>query len=186
MRAQMRVSGIKHKHRQQGVVLVVALIMLLLMTILGLSSMQTTTLEEKMAGAIRDKQMAFHAAEVALREGEDYLTAASLPAFNNSGGLYAPSGTKGDQWKSVAWSAGTAGACNCFIANWPASVGGIPIDTDIPAPRYILEELPAGSLPGGSLVVGFSTGNTATMYQVTARGIGKGGGVAVLQSTYLR
>lgn len=179
MRAQMRVPGIESKHKQQGVVLVVALIMLLLMTILGLSSMQTTTLEEKMAGAIRDKQIAFQSAEVALREGEDYLTAASLPAFNNSGGLYSPSGTSGDQWKSVAWSAGTAAACNCFIPNVSVGLG-------VPKPRYILEELPAGSLPGGSLVVGFSTGNTATMYQVTARGVGKGGGVAVLQSTYLR
>lgn len=166
--------------RQSGVVLVVALIMLLIMTILGLSSMQTTTLEEKMAGAIRDKQIAFQASEVGLREGEDFLTAASLPTFNDTGGLYDPSGTAGDLWQSVNWSAATAAACNCLIAN------GTSLPTGLAKPRYIIEELPAGSLPGTSLVVGFAAGSQATMYQVTARGVGLGGGVAVLQSTYLR
>jgi type IV pilus assembly protein PilX len=166
--------------RQKGVVLVVALIMLLLMTILGVSSMQTTTLEEKMSGAIRDKQIAFQAGEVALRIGESFLTAASLPAFNNTVGLYSPSGTGSDQWKSVTWSAATEAACNCKIT--PTGSAG----PDVAAPRYIIEELPAGSLPGTSLVVGFSAGSQASMYQVTARGVGKGGGVAVLQTTYLR
>ncbi len=173
------IPDIPTPNRQHGVVLVVALIMLLLMTILGLSSMQTTTLEEKMAGAIRDKQIAFQAAEVALREGEDFLTAASLPSFNDTGGLYSSDGTAGNQWMSVSWSAATDAACNCKSA-----VGNV--GANVPAPRYILEELPAGSLPSGSLVVGFSAGAQATMYQVTARGVGKGGGVAVLQSTYLR
>ncbi|MCW8889495.1 MAG: PilX N-terminal domain-containing pilus assembly protein, partial [Sedimenticola sp.] len=153
--------------------------MLLIMTILGLSSMQTTTMEEKMAGAIRDKQIAFQAGEVALREGEDFLTGATLPAFNDTGGLYSPTGTGGDQWQSVTWSASTEAACNCKFAT--GSVG-----SGVPAPRYIIEELPEGSLPGASLVVGFSAGSQAAMYQVTARGAGKGGGVAVLQTTYLR
>lgn len=170
--------------KQKGVVLVVALIMLLLMTILGVSSMQTTTLEEKMSGAIRDKQIAFQAGEVALRIGEAFLTAASLPTFNNTVGLYSPSGTGSDQWQSVTWSAATEAACNCNIV----SNTDIPalVALGVPAPRYIIEELPAGSLPGTSLVVGFSAGSQASMYQVTARGQGKGGGVAVLQSTYLR
>lgn len=148
MRAK-RIRGVGLPGRQRGVVLVIALIMLLLMTILGLSSMQTTTMEERMAGAIRDKQIAFQAAEVALREGEDYLTAVSLPAFNDTGGRYGPSGTKGDQWESVNWA---ASPCNCMIAT--GSVG-----TDVPAPRYIIEELPAGSLPTSSLVIGFSAGS---------------------------
>ncbi len=53
-----------------GAELIVALIMLLLITIVGVSAMQTTTMEEKMAGNLRDRHIAFQAAEAALRQGE--------------------------------------------------------------------------------------------------------------------
>ncbi|AQZ34850.1 pilus assembly protein PilX [Pseudomonas sp. LPH1] len=57
-------------HRQQGAVLIVALIMLLLLTIIGLSSMRGTSLQENMAGNMRDINLALQAAEAALRQGE--------------------------------------------------------------------------------------------------------------------
>jgi type IV pilus assembly protein PilX len=60
---------------QKGAVLVVSLIMLLIMTLIGLSSMQSTTLEEKMAGNYRDQNIAFQAAESTLREGEGWIAA---------------------------------------------------------------------------------------------------------------
>ncbi|SEG76871.1 pilus assembly PilX family protein [Marinobacterium lutimaris] len=55
---------------ESGAALIVALIMLLLITIVGVSAMQTTTMEEKMAGNLRDRHVAFQAAEAALRQGE--------------------------------------------------------------------------------------------------------------------
>ncbi|MDH5190310.1 MAG: PilX N-terminal domain-containing pilus assembly protein [Gammaproteobacteria bacterium] len=55
---------------QQGAALIVGLIMLLLMTILGVSSMSSSIMEEKMAGNTRDREIAFQAAEAALRAGE--------------------------------------------------------------------------------------------------------------------
>ncbi|MBK1647901.1 pilus assembly PilX family protein [Rhabdochromatium marinum] len=60
-------------HHQQGMVLVIGLIFLLLMTVIGVTSIQTTTLDERMAGNLRDKNIAFQAAEAALREGEGWL-----------------------------------------------------------------------------------------------------------------
>ncbi|HNC77604.1 MAG TPA: PilX N-terminal domain-containing pilus assembly protein, partial [Pseudomonadales bacterium] len=57
-------------NRQRGAILVVGLIVLLLMTLLGLSIMGGNAVEEKMAGNERDRQIAFQAAEAALREGE--------------------------------------------------------------------------------------------------------------------
>ena len=54
-------------HKQQGVVLVVALIMLILITMISISAVRSTTLDEKMAGASRDRNKAFQAAEYALR-----------------------------------------------------------------------------------------------------------------------
>lgn len=61
---------VKFNHRQHGAVLIVALIMLLILTIIAVSSMQGTSLQETMAGSARDKNLAFQASESALREGE--------------------------------------------------------------------------------------------------------------------
>lgn len=57
-------------HNQSGVVLIISLVILLLLTLLGLTGMQTTSLEEKMANNMRDKNIAFQAAEAALKIGE--------------------------------------------------------------------------------------------------------------------
>ncbi|MCX7100437.1 MAG: PilX N-terminal domain-containing pilus assembly protein, partial [Methylobacter sp.] len=53
---------------QSGAVLIISLIMLLLLTLIGTTAMQTSTLEEKMAGNLRDRDIAFQAAESALRD----------------------------------------------------------------------------------------------------------------------
>lgn len=56
--------------RQQGAILVVALMFLVLLTIIGVSSISGVTLEEKMAGNLREQNLAFQAAESALRDAE--------------------------------------------------------------------------------------------------------------------
>lgn len=65
-------------HREKGAALVVSLILLLIMTIIGVTSLRTTTLEEKMAGNMRDKSLAFQAAEAALRDAEIVLSPDNL------------------------------------------------------------------------------------------------------------
>lgn len=57
-------------HRHSGMVLIISLIILLLLTIIGVSGMKVSSLEEKMAGNDRDQSVAFQAAETALRMGE--------------------------------------------------------------------------------------------------------------------
>lgn len=57
--------------RERGVTLVMSLIFLLLLTLLGITAMSTSTLQEKMSGNLRDQDVAFQAAESALRGGED-------------------------------------------------------------------------------------------------------------------
>lgn len=63
-------KNIKHSTKQSGTVLFVSLILLLIMTLLGITGMQTTILEEKMAGNYRDQAIAFQAAESTLRDAE--------------------------------------------------------------------------------------------------------------------
>lgn len=62
---------------QKGAVLIVGLIMLLVMTLISVSSMSGSVLEERMSTNFKDRQIAFQAAEAALRQGER-LTASYL------------------------------------------------------------------------------------------------------------
>ena len=68
------------RKRQRGAVMITALMILLLMTIFGISTMDTNILEEKMAGNMRDRNTAFQAAESALRAAEIWIAAqTSMP-----------------------------------------------------------------------------------------------------------
>ncbi|MBS0287749.1 MAG: pilus assembly protein PilZ [Proteobacteria bacterium] len=64
------------KHRvknQQGVVLITGLIFLLVLTLIGITSMSSTALTEKMTQNFRDYSTAFEAAESALGDGESWV-----------------------------------------------------------------------------------------------------------------
>jgi len=61
------------RHYQQGAVLIVSLILLLILTLVGVSGMKMTSLEERMSGNYKDHEMAFQAAEAALVEAENFL-----------------------------------------------------------------------------------------------------------------
>ena len=52
----------------KGFVLVTALLFLLVLTMLGISSLQGSTFQERMAGNLRDRNLALQAAELALRD----------------------------------------------------------------------------------------------------------------------
>ena len=60
---------------QRGATLIVALVILGIMTVLGVAVMQSSTLQERMAGNSRQKLIATNAAESALREAEEFLFA---------------------------------------------------------------------------------------------------------------
>ena len=62
---------------QEGFVLIVGLVILGLLTMLALSGMRDSTMQEKMAGASRDSGLAFQAAESALRDAENCITGAT-------------------------------------------------------------------------------------------------------------
>lgn len=70
---------------QKGAALIVSLVMLLLITLLGLASARTVSLEEKMAANSYDRNLALQAAEAALREGEAYAeTNKPTPAYTDA------------------------------------------------------------------------------------------------------
>jgi type IV pilus assembly protein PilX len=55
---------------ERGMALLVSLVFLLLLTLIGISSMQNATLQEKMAGSATLRNQSFQSAESALRVGE--------------------------------------------------------------------------------------------------------------------
>ncbi|MEK8078890.1 pilus assembly PilX family protein [Pseudomonas sp. XK-1] len=61
------------RQKQKGAVLLLCLVMLLVLTMIGVSSMSSSTLQERMAGGARDYNQAFQAAEASLRVGEAYV-----------------------------------------------------------------------------------------------------------------
>jgi type IV pilus assembly protein PilX len=62
--------GPRSTENQSGAALIVGLIFLVILTVLGVAAMQNSTLEERMAGNARDRNVAFQAAEAALRDAE--------------------------------------------------------------------------------------------------------------------
>jgi len=75
-------NGQSHNGNQQGFVLITGLMVLLMLTVIMLTAMRTAALEEMMAGNLRNSNIAFQAAESALREAESLMEidAAVLPS----------------------------------------------------------------------------------------------------------
>lgn len=81
----MRTDTRLHSTNQQGAILVVSMMLLLMLTIIGVTAMNVVTIEERMAGNMRDANIAFQGAEAALRDGEAFLAPlASEPATCSS------------------------------------------------------------------------------------------------------
>ena len=77
---------IPNLHNQSGVALIASLVILLIITLFGLSSMRSAGLQERMSGNQYDKNLVLEAAEAALREGEAVAAAPlTIPAACNNG-----------------------------------------------------------------------------------------------------
>ncbi len=153
--------------RQRGAILAVSLIILLIMTVLGVSTMRSTSLEERMAANKRDRSLSFQAAEIGLRDAEQYSeeTVTTEP-FNGSSGLYGLDDAEPDYAAAATWS-GTD----------PDSVAAGAVYGTSAAPRYVIKQIGLIEAQDGSLAVGGgygtldSTGDV-TVFKITARGQG--------------
>ncbi len=175
--------------RQRGVALVMALVFLLLLTILGVAALNTTSLEEKMANNVKDRNLAFQAAESALIVAENWTyTQIGKPVFpNNPIGLYTPvtSDTDADpNWKESTWSTNNV----VIYPNTPGQTVSGSLGKIQNQPKYIIEDMGETPESGGSLVLTSSyKSKGTTVVRITARGTGgTDAAVVMLQSTYSR
>jgi type IV pilus assembly protein PilX len=111
---------IRNPARENGAVLIISLILLMIMTILAVTLSQSSTLQQRMAGNARDADAAFQASEAGLRAAEIALEATNAvqscadhdQCFSNVKGSY-PQATistgGGAWWAANAREYGTVG-----------------------------------------------------------------------------
>ena len=169
----MNLVALNHQSKQRGAVLAVALIILIVLTMLGLGSMVATTLDEKMAGNLRDLNVAMQSTESSLREAEDLIEAmANTNGFGLNSGLYAQ-GTAPDPYTSGTWVG----------SNSIASTGNY----GAVAPRFFIEFVGTvgGDLTGANVTnYGSGSSNAVSVFRIVARGTGATGTARVMLETF--
>ncbi len=177
MAAEHSKSNTTLLRNQSGAVLIISLIMLLLLTLIATTGMQTSSLEEKMAGNIRDKNLAFQAAESALKAAESSLS--TLPSFSAAGtnGFYSSTSTIPTATAVLADAFWTTNS----VAT--STVTGTALGNSIVTPVYIIQDT--------GMVADCPGAGTGTLgckyYRITARATGGStNAVVILQSIYLR
>ena len=154
----MRKIVIQINHKE-GAVLIISLIMLLLLTIIGVTAIQTSSLEEKMAGNMRDQNLAFQAAESALRVGE--TETATIAASDFYTGSTNP--LSDINWANASVRAYKENAL--YIIEPPTITYGFGYEAGTPS----------------------SSAQTNYWYRITARGTsGTGNAMVILQSIFIR
>ncbi len=173
--------------RQSGAVLIISLVMLLLLTLIGTTSMQTTSLEEKMVGNMRDQSIAFQAAESALRAGEAAIAnqqTTGLLTFNCDG----PGVTTNGLYNStvVATLAPCPQLPNWQTIDWTDTTKIITYSGGSIRSSYYIEQLDPRPVNCPSLIPGTPmVAQSLPWYRITARGTGNTADAVVwLQSTY--
>src|SRR5689334_1071752 len=74
-------SSISTPRAQRGAALITALLLLVVMTILSITVMQMSRVQERMTGNTRDLNVALETAEAAARSGEAIIFAYGIPNF---------------------------------------------------------------------------------------------------------
>lgn len=162
----------KAKNRyQKGAALIVSLVILLLMTLIGIFAMRTSIMEEKMATNQRDRQLAYQAAEVALRDAELFIQRLNIQPIATVAGTdnnirsynsLDPDPDNANPWwveRDATWWNDNNNTVASFL---PGNVAT--------APRYVIEEIQFDkdekSLGTGEAFDG------KHHYRITARGTG--------------
>ena len=167
-----------------GVALFISLALLLVLTIIGVSAVQTTSLDERMARNSRDRMLAFQASESALRDAETFIeTVTTATIFSDTGanGLWtiAPFGTPPRLERSTLWTGGESAVA-------PTNLAGIAAP-----PRYVIEHVASLVREDNAYLMGDPYGGSSVdrieILRVTAGGVGGSTNAQVLlQSTYGR
>jgi type IV pilus assembly protein PilX len=94
----------KRINEQKGAVLIVSILILLILTFIGVSTLQVAPLQEKIAANYQDTNISFQAADTVEREAETFVDSlVDISSFTNSNGLYT-AGNVPNPFTSGTWS----------------------------------------------------------------------------------
>lgn len=181
----MRARG----HRQRGVALAVALILLLVVTLIGLAASRGTVLQERMSANSYDRSLAFQRSEAALRAAEAAITA-----------NWRIVDLGGTDCSTVACPTVPANAFTGTDATWQNVSDTYDVNDNSPGvPQYTIQFMGTGSAPNNlgtrdnADAANYGSGaapDNVAYYRVTARSADPavlgGRSVVVLQTTVKR
>lgn len=182
----------KNGRREKGAVLIVSLLFLVLLTMLGVTAMTGTSMEQRMAGNTRDLGIALQAAESALRDARRDINglvlnggvarnpAMHISQFGDGTGTNNGSCNTSGQQLGLCRPVSYAATVNAVLApaptvDWSASSPSVRYGTFTGAqqiqgvardPRYIIEIF---CLPQHGASIGSAP---CKFYRITARGYG--------------
>lgn len=170
---------LKVNHMDRGIALPIVLIFMVVMMLLGVTAIRNVTLGEKMSGNLHNQQLAFQAAESALRYCENAMQGiipaggptptAKSPANPNLTPLPANLWDVADNWKNDSTVS--------------VAVPSKPLDGLAIAPRCMVENMEDYLIFEGNQN---KKGEILQVYRVTARGVGGTDNAVVLLQSYLK
>lgn len=188
----MKRKSVVASTKQHGVVLIVGLIMVLLMSIVAMAAIRSSGLQEAMAGGMRNRNIAFQAAESALASGEALVNVEAVsvaPVFKGADGKY------------MAEKIPPSNSVNFALyddlkngkTNGGVTIKGVVTNSNLKnvtaQPAYIAEQGRTFDPDEGSCLDFSNCHDTSqlTPFRITAIGVGIGDdSQVVLQSTYNR
>ena len=164
------------QNRQKGVSILVALVMLLVLTLIGVSSMNSSIVELKMATSMQQQGIALNRAEELLRVGETNIgTIITNPAAYDF---------------AAAGDGYYVNADNIDVRDidWPTQ-GLVSIKPDANVDdTYVVEYLGAKPIPGESVKIatdGRIIGGAVHTFRITTRSVAGKGAVRLVQSIHV-
>lgn len=170
------------RNKQSGAALVIALILLTIMTLLGMSVLRSTLLDERMSAGLFDRGLAFQAAEGTLREAEAVLSAAAAGSFPANGcdanGFCAQIDRVANPNAPERWQ-------DSAFMGWKTTATFNPGALAGARPNYIAEAMgPAPNWAGCEQEIPMHPNCVTPRYRVTARSGDGGRSQVILQSNY--
>ncbi|MBF0610068.1 MAG: hypothetical protein G8345_01150 [Magnetococcales bacterium] len=172
--------------QEKGSILLIVLVLMLVLATIGLQSMSSTSLQERMTANTLDKDISFQSAETALRTAEEWIE-------SQAGRPTAVSTCSSNPCN--VWTQGTISYSSNYVNSTFWSTYARPYNSaSATTPYYIIEQLTDTytdtSSTGDSVKTGTggsSSDSTAYFYRITARGGGNSGtSIIVLQSVYAK
>lgn len=195
-------SSLRARRRGQGgIALIVGLVLLVVMSMIGVTMMSTNNLETQMSGGEREANIAFQAAEAALRDAEAYIEDTSgleesfparSPAHEVPKGIVGADADEPDFFEMSTWDPDKEGYME-YMAG-AAEEDRYPEVSWSGQPRYIIKHVANVQEPGTERkaieVKTYEDAETlpvVSVFRITSRATSRdGSAVRLLQSTWGR